>query len=295
MNKINLADVVKRNAKVVEINGQTMLENFQVQDIIVPEGIEIAGKDVSELFNLKKVHKYSTVDNRPIILKQVQADRLNTDHIDNENVADFTSRYWSRAKPNVANPAQLILDNKNVKVAQGNFKTGRLNHFAFPNEFVSLDQGPLTLRAPLRFQQPVEVTGDVTMEKGAKIQEFDMSEAHSMIVDEKFTGPIRGTKTFMFRVKAVHGANFDSLNGMDPRNDVVMLNSQELQQIDGVLKFENVVTADQITVTDGNVHVNGLVNQVSLADVKEKTAYLNKENRIDGDLFFDQEINGEAF
>lgn len=294
INGIQLTDAVNRRDSHVEIEGPVTIENFKVQDIFVPEGVLIADKDVSELASMKKVHEYSTVDGGPIFLKKVNVNSLTTSQIDEEQMDNFPSKYWSKTDNNVEDVGELILDGRKVVVSKGNFKTQKLNRFSFPDEFVSLDenQEEIILRAPLRFNKPVTVTKDVSMAEKATVEGIDMSEVKSMIVDENFKGVVRGKKTFASSIKALQGANIENLNGIDPVADVVMLNSEKLQKIEGDLTFEKQVKADHVKVEEGDVHVKGLVNEENLTEVKDTTVYKNKESRIEGDVVFTKGLQG---
>ncbi|CAL8142633.1 unnamed protein product [Orchesella dallaii] len=295
VNGIRLRDAISRSAKNAQINGPVVVENFKVKDVTLPEGITIADKDVSELANRKKVHRYSTLDGSPIFIKDVTAKEIHSQMLNGETFSDISSKYWSKAGNNVANPAQLLLSNRKSILSDDGLITHRLNGFSFPNEFVSLDQAKILLETPLSFEKPVTVVGNVTMNDGKTIQKIDMSRIQSMIVDQDFKGVIRGHKTFMLPVVAQNGANFGTLNGMDPVKDVVMLSTEKPQHIDGSIKFDNLVELAGFDVENRDVQVNGLVNDLNLEEVRTTTAYKDQENFIEGKVLFNKNVNADRF
>ncbi|ODM97789.1 Thrombospondin-type laminin G domain and EAR repeat-containing protein [Orchesella cincta] len=295
INGIHLTDAVSRTAKNVEISGPVELENFQVKDVTLPDGITIAEKDVSTLVDRKKVHMYTTVDGSTIFIKDVTVNEIqDTASLNGQLISDFATKYWSKAGNNVVDAPQLLISNRKSTLREG-LITHSLNGFRFPNEFISLDQSRILLKAPVSFDKPVTVLGNVTMDEGKTIQKIDMSRINSMMVDKDFTGVIRGLKIFDRQVVAQEGATFGTLNGMDPVNDVVMLTTEESQVIDGIVKFTQPVELEDLHVDNGDVQVNGLVNNLNLEQVKTSTAYKDQENFIDGKVVFMKNINADKF
>lgn len=295
INGASLSDVVKRSEEIVNIKGASVeLVNFRVGNVLVPEGITIGGKDVSELEAMKKFHIYSTLNSTPIFVLQVNVNTIITPAIGGINVQEFSSRFWSKTADNAADAPQLILSDRLVLTE--NFKTKHLNDFLFPGHYISLDMKshePITIHTSVTFRNVVRVFESITMVDGATIEGIDMSRVQSMIVDSEFHGLVHGTKTFAEPIVATEGATFGLLDNVDLLKDVMKLVTLETQVIGGLVNFTQELRSDVFAIRNGDVEVDGLVNQMNLENVALTTAYKNMKNFLAGMLIFERNVKSK--
>ena len=140
----------------------------------------------------------------------------------------------------------------------------------------------------------VIIEGDVIEEHGKTWNNLDIWEVLKDIVraggEERM---ILGTKYFQSKIIALGGGQIDKLNDIVIPRDLVFLNYEYEQDIEGTKSFSNKVSMEGMRSSRGDIEVKGLVNGENLLKLNGTTALKYKAVTIKGNVIFNNTVTCE--
>jgi len=265
--------------------------------IVVPSGVTIGGKDISELAKSRIKHIYYSYKDSDIFLfkANVEANNLKTNNINDYSWETLKSGVWSKNNNNIiAGPLEL----RGKKVHVGNFfHTRTLNSIDLKEDIIQL-QNPDVINSKIFFADDVYVSGNIYHSAGKYIGGVNIANSISGIVRKNHDSVITGKKYFVGNIFADAGIATRKLNEIDVLKDVLFLNGLEegdLQTLQAPKHFKSTIQLTDVT-TYGSINVNGtvfgyslsdlLINSVTKTDLEAGDVYLK------GNLHFNNSLYG---